>query len=83
MINSTVVEHLTHNPKVKDLNPTTGIGRDSTVVKLFTCNPKAEGSNPATGTGRERERENDKELLRLLHSSTMAEHLPHNLKVMG
>ncbi len=80
MINSTVVGHLTHNPKVQDLNPTTGIGRDSTVVKLLICNPKVEGSNPATVTGRERE--NDKELLRLFHSSTMAEQLPHNLKVI-
>jgi hypothetical protein len=59
-----VVEHSTHYPKIKGLNPTISTGKDkcqkkflkffSTVVEHSTLNLKIKGSNPATSTGKER-----------------------------
>jgi hypothetical protein len=66
---SSVVEHLTHNPKVNGSNPSTGTGKQkkaknvielkwlgpiSTMVKYLTHNPKSNGSKPTTGTRREK-----------------------------
>jgi hypothetical protein len=43
MMGSKVVEHWTHNPKIKDSNPAIGTGREkmrgSTVVEQLTHNP--------------------------------------------
>ncbi len=64
MPGSTVVEHLTPDPKIQSLSSATGFGRDkkkrkiampsSTVVEHPTPNPKFQGMNPATGTEREK-----------------------------
>ncbi len=60
MPSSTVVEHLTHNPKIRAANPATAFGRDKiskkedsrTLVDHLIHNPKFEGSNPVNGTER-------------------------------
>jgi hypothetical protein len=46
---STVVEHLTHNPKIRGLNPTTGTKRGGKCLEeMIKYSPN--GLNPANGT---------------------------------
>ncbi len=47
-----MVEHLTHNPKIKGSNLASGGGDTSRMVDNSTYNPQIEGSNPANRTQR-------------------------------